>query len=767
MDLDAFLRVVFRGVNDPDKHGVVVLADAAEGFQSVRWRPGEVTGDRTIYTCISTVRNIKRARILQRRGEDLVLTWAIVLDDVGTKVRDELIKLDPSLVMETSPGNFQYWYLLREGVDPKRAAALIEGIAQAGLTDMGARRADRIVRVPGSWNRKETLAAPFQAKVVHYVEGLYYTLSEIEVGLGVTSTEPRAIESRPPSLEEGETDPVFEWLLAHGHVIEGPNPRGWYAIHCPREHEHTGEIDHGTDYLPGRPGVVKCLHSHGEEITNEWLRRWILEQDPGADLGLIPRDELEAFGKALKKAVGGRQGSTMFGTAAGGGRPPERPQDDLEERLAAAIRDVPLHAGMLPDYDTTAQGHAKASQTVTAVRVYEVMTQIGMTARWNALTRSVEARFPALDWYRPEEDTQGAARATLRHAAARCSMKGDAAIDDYLTARALRRPFNPVLDWILQHKWDGVDRIKALAETLTMQAPRFEQWRNIAIRRWLIQTITAAKNYDRYGEAADVGYVLVLQGIQGLGKSKWVKRLMPAPWVSDSLSLALDFNARDSVMRATMTPITELGEVDATFRKSDVAALKNFLTTTEDRYRLPWGRRETVMPRITTFIATVNPAAFLSDPTGERRFWPIAVSACNFEHDIDMAQLWAQALYLQEQGEQYWLSPAEARLHALAASEHQGDNEIAELVEDLFRRRLSVTDIAKWQHVQLGEILRHYGVKPNKLAYAELRALLERYGFERTIIRGVRGFWIPPYLAPLSDAQRSGFSVIKGGKDEE
>ena len=767
MDLDAFLRTIFRAVNDPDKDGVVILADAAEGFQSVRWRPGETVGDRTLYVCISTVKNVRRARILGRRTEDLVKTWMIVLDDVGTKVDDRKIKLDPSFVTETSPDNFQYGYILKEGANPARAAALIEGIAQAGLTDMGARRADRIVRVPGSWNRKETLAAPFQARVVHYAEGLTYTLSEIEVGLGVSSTEPRAIDSRPPSLEEGETDPVFEWLLAHGHVIEGPNARGWYAIHCPREHEHTGEVDHGTDYLPGRPGVVKCLHSHGEEITNEWLKRWILSQDPGADLGIIPRAELEDFGKALKKAVGGFQGTSMFGGAANAGRPPERPEDDLEERLANAIRDVPLGPWVLPDYDRTSNGNAKASQTVTAVRVYETMAQIGMRARWNALSRRVEARFTGMPWYDPKEDLQGAGVATLRHAAARCNMKGDSAIDDYLTARALRSPFNPVLDWMLQQKWDGTDRIQTLSNTLKMQDPGFDKWRDTVVRKWLIQTVVAAKNYDLYGRAADVGYVLMLQGRQGLGKSKWAKALLPAPWVSDSLSLSLDFNARDSVMRATMTPITELGEVDATFKKSDVAALKNFLTTTEDRYRLPWGRREVVMPRITTFIATINPKNFLADPTGERRFWPLAIESCNFVHGIDLQQLWAQALYLQEQGQQYWLTPAEEQVHALAAESHHNESELTELVGDLVRRRLAVPDISQWQHVQAGEILRHYNVRPNKGIYAELAALLDRVGFQHATVRGVRGWRIPPYMTPLTDAQKAGFAVIKGGKDND
>lgn len=769
MNLEQFLGIVFRDVKDPAKHGVVVIADAAEGFQTRRWRRGMTADGRTLYVCISTVKDKPRAQILGRRTEDLVLTWAIVLDDVGTKVNDALIKLDPSLVTETSPNNFQYWYLLKYGVDPAKAAALIEGIARAGLTDMGARRADRIMRVPGSVNRKPELAEPFETRVVHYVEGLTYTLSEIEVGLGVTSTEPRSIGSRPPSLAEGERDPVFEWLLEHGYVIEGPNPRGWYAIHCPREHEHTGEVDHGTDYMPGRPGVVKCLHSHGAEVTTEWLRQWILEQDPGADLGIIPRDDMQAFSRDLLKAIGGSpEGApttTLFGPTPANQRAVGA-AEGLAERLAAAIRDVPLGPWLLSDFDTTAAGNPRQSQTVTAVRVYDVMRLVGMEVYWNALTRKVEAEFPeTVPWYWPEDDLQGAAVATLRHACARCGLKGDGAIDDYATARALERPFNPVLDWMREERWDGEDRIQRLAMTLTMQDPTMIEWRDVVVRRWLIQTVVAAKNYDRYGCARDVGYVPMLQGEQGLGKSKWVKSLMPAPWVSDGVSLKLDGNERDSVMRATMTPIVELGEVDATFRRSDVAALKNFCTRTEDRYRLPWGRREIVMPRITTFIATVNPSDFLNDPSGERRFWPLAVSHVMFEHGINLQQLWAQALALEEAGEQYWLTDREQEMHAKAAEPHHGTTQLTEVVADL-RRRRQVTPETQWQHVQSGDILRHYGIKPDKLNYSELRAHLVRAKFQETKVKGTRGWWIPPYVAPLSDAQRAQFNLIKGGKTD-
>ena len=66
------------------------------------------------------------------------------------------------------------------------------------------------------------------------------------------------------------------------------------------------------------------------------------------------------------------------------------------------------------------------------------------------------------------------------------------------------------------------------------------------------------------------------------------------------------------------------------------------LTTDFDRVRRPYDRRESEYPRRTVFIATVNGMNFLSDPTGNTRWWTIAVDDLNFRHDIDMQQLFAQ-----------------------------------------------------------------------------------------------------------------------------
>ena len=66
--------------------------------------------------------------------------------------------------------------------------------------------------------------------------------------------------------------------------------------------------------------------------------------------------------------------------------------------------------------------------------------------------------------------------------------------------------------------------------------------------------------------------------------------------------------------------IVELGELDATFRKSDIASLKSFITSDRDVLRRPYARLESEFVRRTVFLHRLTQSSFLHDPTGNRRF---------------------------------------------------------------------------------------------------------------------------------------------------
>ena len=68
----------------------------------------------------------------------------------------------------------------------------------------------------------------------------------------------------------------------------------------------------------------------------------------------------------------------------------------------------------------------------------------------------------------------------------------------------------------------------------------------------------------------------------------------------------IEVGNRDSEKTLVSHFIVELGELDAKFRKSDIAQLKGFLSKSRDQMILPYERANNNYARRTSFIATVN-----------------------------------------------------------------------------------------------------------------------------------------------------------------
>ena len=72
--------------------------------------------------------------------------------------------------------------------------------------------------------------------------------------------------------------------------------------------------------------------------------------------------------------------------------------------------------------------------------------------------------------------------------------------------------------------------------------------------------------------------------------------------------------------------ILELGEL-AGMKKADIETVKSFISRRDDKYRASYGITVESHPRQCVIVGTTNAEnGFLRDVTGNRRFWPVAVS---------------------------------------------------------------------------------------------------------------------------------------------
>ena len=203
---------------------------------------------------------------------------AVMLDDVGTKVAMERLTLPPSWLIETSSGNQQAGYLLREPLaDGGAADRLMNAIIAAGLCDPGANgpRA-RLARLPVAVNGKHT--PPFPCRLAGWRPELRYSIEELVAGLQLEMTpmgRPQRQQARAAQDRPRDGDPV--WLprpdenavlvaIRAGGLYKAPLGDGKHDITCPWVQEHTGAADWGTAYFEpddGWPiGGFKCLHGH-------------------------------------------------------------------------------------------------------------------------------------------------------------------------------------------------------------------------------------------------------------------------------------------------------------------------------------------------------------------------------------------------------------------------------------------------------------------------------------------------------------------------
>jgi putative DNA primase/helicase len=198
--------------------------------------------------------------------------------------------------------------------------------------------------------------------------------------------------------------------------------------------------------------------------------------------------------------------------------------------------------------------------------------------------------------------------------------------------------------------------------------------------RWLISAVARI-----FEPGCQADYAPVFEGAQGLLKSGALRILaVNDAWFSDRLS---HIGSKDAIEELRGLWIVEIAEMDA-LNRAAAATKKSFLTRRHDHYRPPYGRHTINHPRQCVFAGTINPpvGGYLKDPTGARRFWPVACP--NFiDRDglvRDRDQLWAEAVVRYKASAPWHLETPE--LEALATAEQD-----ARFVVDPWEER-----IRKW-----------------------------------------------------------------------
>lgn len=288
----------------------------------------------------------------------------------------------------------------------------------------------------------------------------------------------------------------------------------------------------------------------------------------------------------------------------------------------------------------------------------------GVTLRYKTIGREIEWR----DSYDCKGDTADGDRLTKLISAAKKYSLPTTMTADYLSTVASENSFNPVEAFIMRQPWDQqTDYIEQLLNTLTIAKGFDISLARVYLRKWLVSAVmlaTAQRPQEAHG-------VLILQSDNhGAGKGRWFKRLVEAIDPDLLGTGGLDVRDKDSILRIGKKWIYELSEIEASMSRREIGELKAFITSDTDEVRPPYGRAILKLPRRTVFCGSANAKTFLTDPTGSRRFWVIPVERVDYQHSVNIQQVWAQAFSLYQSGESWWLSHDEIQAVTDANNAH-------------------------------------------------------------------------------------------------
>lgn len=351
-----------------------------------------------------------------------------------------------------------------------------------------------------------------------------------------------------------------------------------------------------------------------------------------------------------------------------------------------------------------------------------VLTHAGVIARYNQIKKKQEIIVP--DLVCVSDETLNTAYTRITDLAVKAGLPATR-VCELVDAIAAENPFCPVQTFVKSVPWDGVSRFGQFLAQMATDTP---QMATVLWRKWLIQAIAAAFEPNGIANAG----VMILSGDQGLGKTRLLRDMtggVPGCFIE---GVTLNPADKDSVLNVASHWVVELGELEATFRKADLAQLKAFVTRTLDVVRRPYARKESNLPRRTVFAGTVNDLYCLHDSTGNRRFWPLRVNSITRDTQLDYQQLWAEVYSWYFTGETWHLSASEQMtLETHCETFLMNDPEVEALLEHYpfqgctswdkrtmseICRAISIEKPTKAQHMRLAEAIRRLngGQKPQK-----------------------------------------------------
>ena len=434
------------------------------------------------------------------------------------------------------------------------------------------------------------------------------------------------------------------YLSADPEMYFNPEARPFKADAKKHEQEEPTPISWESDLLmPGRT-VTRTYHFNWLFIVKQVLGDYFDLPDEERQMQLLMRIASQCLDQGIP--LSHAQGMTLE-------HPLLNTDPVLVKNVFSAVYDVALQA------DYREKHKIRPLKSVPDDLIQTMRTEIFLNTnfdmRKNLMTGVAEYRYKYAEdqTFKPLTEE---VRNDMTLQAIEQGIKGwDQNVNRFIDSTRIEQ-YDPVNNWLNKlPEWDGKDHIAELAKRVPTDQPHWEKY----LRFWLVGMVAQWRESDK--QLTGNALTPLLIGRQGCGKTRFCKTLLP-PELRDYYNDKLNFkNEFDLNIALTSFALINIDEFDKTTNSQQIV-LKYLLSSSDVKFRPPYGKTIKQYRRYTSFIGTTNELQPLVDPTGSRRFVCVGIPAgknIDYTDNLDHRQLFAQALYLFNKGEHFWLDDAE------------------------------------------------------------------------------------------------------------
>lgn len=207
--------------------------------------------------------------------------------------------------------------------------------------------------------------------------------------------------------------------------------------------------------------------------------------------------------------------------------------------------------------------------------------------------------------------------------------------------------FDPYKMWLDSLPvWDGDDHIEALASTVKTDDDEYWHW---LFKKWIVAFVGSLAEDDVVNQMA-----FIFCGAQGIGKSSWINRIIPSELKEFTASGFLKPNENETLVQLSELCLYNMDECE-NLKPNHVEAIKNIITMPQMYLRRAYTTLSQTYVRRCSFCGTANGTAILHDVTGNRRFGCVEAKEIDYQFDVNLEQVYAQAYQLFRAGQfRYW-----------------------------------------------------------------------------------------------------------------